>query len=926
MRLGACRPCGAARAWFLGTAGFAGVAAVGSGARAQDPSDPLPPTNVAASSSYATPTSIRLTWTDPTTLVDGTVLSDFSIDLYRGEEFLANVDQGAGEFDDVDLVDGELYEYALRARDDATDSLSIDVPVSAFAGGSPVPAPPSNAGCAADSASISLSWTNPAAQSDGAPLDDFAGVRLFRGGTLLVELARAASDTGAADSYVDAAILPGIAYEYEVAAFDSEIPIRESARVPAGTCSAGSIPPILLWKPGDIVSSSPETMRNVFEELGETCWLTNDLFAFGPDLSVHEIVYAFAGIGPNNHLVSDPEGLALDAFTFGGGRLLLEGGDCLNYDPEIHDTYDLRPVFGLLDGPDGTSDVFHVLGRNDLEGYAFQYLGPNRFMDELAPATSIPILENAANADVCAVFHAHYGSGRSIAFTFEVGHLVDVPAAAPTNEKAALLADCLRLLRDTTPPVLLTGAAAIVDTLYSGDSTTTVFTISNPGSVNADLLFTIGEDPETHWISASPTSGALQGNESAAITTLLDARALPPGDYAANLVVAANDSANAADTVFVSLHVTPPPDLAVDPDSLGFAVLANGGTRVDSLSMTNTGAVDLVYYLEIDSGGADRFELSSEEGTFFGGNRYRGNVVRADSATEIRRIEHLAVVDFSTTIEFFVYEGLDSAGTFTKVHSSSIVSPIGPGWKSSEPMEVQIEPGRFYFIGAGWQGSMTYFSDAGQTPIPLALPFGELLGSAGSNTYPPPPSRVVSSGLTLISQAIEFGETADVVVLSPDAGTLPPSESAWVLLRATGHDLEGIFPATLNITSNDPTTFIETLREIPITVFVGTATGAPALAVSPPSRTALHPNAPNPFRAATSIRFDLPRDGRAALRISDLSGRLVRTLVEGDLGAGVRTVHWDGRDAGGLSVSSGVYFYSLETPTESMRRKALRLR
>jgi flagellar hook assembly protein FlgD len=57
------------------------------------------------------------------------------------------------------------------------------------------------------------------------------------------------------------------------------------------------------------------------------------------------------------------------------------------------------------------------------------------------------------------------------------------------------------------------------------------------------------------------------------------------------------------------------------------------------------------------------------------------------------------------------------------------------------------------------------------------------------------------------------------------------------------------------------------------------------------------------------------------LRIYDPSGRLVRTLAEGDMEAGERNVVWDGRDERGHAVPSGVYFCLLSAGEESRRLK-----
>jgi photosystem II stability/assembly factor-like uncharacterized protein len=75
--------------------------------------------------------------------------------------------------------------------------------------------------------------------------------------------------------------------------------------------------------------------------------------------------------------------------------------------------------------------------------------------------------------------------------------------------------------------------------------------------------------------------------------------------------------------------------------------------------------------------------------------------------------------------------------------------------------------------------------------------------------------------------------------------------------------------------------------------------------------TYLAQNVPNPFNPTTRIVFGLDAPGAVSLRIYDSAGRLVRVLVEGNRAAGHYTELWDGKDAGGSAVASGIYFYRL---------------
>jgi len=73
----------------------------------------------------------------------------------------------------------------------------------------------------------------------------------------------------------------------------------------------------------------------------------------------------------------------------------------------------------------------------------------------------------------------------------------------------------------------------------------------------------------------------------------------------------------------------------------------------------------------------------------------------------------------------------------------------------------------------------------------------------------------------------------------------------------------------------------------------------------------LYPAAPNPFNPQTTIRYELVRDAFAELKIYDIHGRCVRTLVDAHLAAGAYRVTWDGRDERGRRLASGVYLVQL---------------
>ena len=85
-------------------------------------------------------------------------------------------------------------------------------------------------------------------------------------------------------------------------------------------------------------------------------------------------------------------------------------------------------------------------------------------------------------------------------------------------------------------------------------------------------------------------------------------------------------------------------------------------------------------------------------------------------------------------------------------------------------------------------------------------------------------------------------------------------------------------------------------------------------------------SATNPFTPGTSLHFAMPGAGHADLAVYDVSGRLVRCLLDGALSAGPHETSWDGRDDGGRDVASGVYFARLQTDALSASTKMVLVR
>lgn len=81
---------------------------------------------------------------------------------------------------------------------------------------------------------------------------------------------------------------------------------------------------------------------------------------------------------------------------------------------------------------------------------------------------------------------------------------------------------------------------------------------------------------------------------------------------------------------------------------------------------------------------------------------------------------------------------------------------------------------------------------------------------------------------------------------------------------------------------------------------------------SRPGSFALYPNFPNPFNPSTTIGFALPEVSEVSLAIFNLRGQWVQTLVAGPRSGGRHNAVWDGRDASGARVASGIYIYRFQ--------------
>ena len=210
----------------------------------------------------------------------------------------------------------------------------------------------------------------------------------------------------------------------------------------------------------------------------------------------------------------------------------------------------------------------------------------------------------------------------------------------------------------------------------------------------------------------------------------------------------------------------------------------------------------------------------------------------------------------------------------------------------------------------------------------------------------------VSSGNTVLApEVITIGDMSDPSVWEPYEGALVRVENVTVVERAgawnfydwsvTQDDLnwlkigdmgdysyvEGL-DDVLNITGTLRYEFgnfvLMPRRDADIEILYQNPLGADDLPAG--AKIALAQNHPNPFNPSTKISFVLAEPGEARLEIFDTAGRLVQTLLAGQLDAGDHSFVWTGATAAGDQASSGLYYYRLTANGESETRKMLMLK
>lgn len=196
-----------------------------------------------------------------------------------------------------------------------------------------------------------------------------------------------------------------------------------------------------VWNP-DITPGSGEHIDSLLTALG---YYGDHGTSLAADLQPYRVVFACAGVPPNNYVIlaTGPEATQLTEFINSGGNLYLEGADVWYHDPQTGG-YDFSPYFGITATDDGTGNMGPIIGQSGTftNNMTFAYAGENQSMDHISPQPtgSFLIFRDGNDAFDCGVAY-DVGVYRTVGCSFELGSLAD---GSQPSTRAALLDSIMR--------------------------------------------------------------------------------------------------------------------------------------------------------------------------------------------------------------------------------------------------------------------------------------------------------------------------------------------------------------------------------------------------------------------------------------------------------------------------------------------------
>jgi hypothetical protein len=242
-----------------------------------------------------------------------------------------------------------------------------------------------------------------------------------------------------------------------------------------------------------------------------------------------------------------------------------------------------------------------------------------------------------------------------------------------------------------------------------------------------------------------------------------------------------------------------------------------------------------------------------------------------------------------------------------------------PGWTNTPYAGLGLSSGQFR--PGTESGNLTYFSSLSDGPTSAFTTTGCIGQTTGALVQPGVTyTLVVDVGWRWDAGPYGLPRLLVNGIYYDGSGT--PVRGGWAPFTATyvGQAADAGLPIVICLTSVTLQGNFDNVRFSDSTSSVGVDDGSPAPAAPLEA-------GPNPFTTATYVRYALAAPAPVSLRVFDVRGRPVRTLVMGaDQAAGAHEAAWDGTDDAGVAVPTGIYFLRLVSGSERRTVRVLRAR
>jgi hypothetical protein len=389
------------------------------------------------------------------------------------------------------------------------------VSATVICGGSPVPSAPENFAVEASDTAVTLSWTNPAEQIDGTPLDDLSAIRIYRNGELLTDIET--SDAGTEMIWADDVDF-GFSYDYQISAVDNESTENESDILDLQRVWYGDVPDILIWNPENVSPASATALSRSILELGWSAAEVQELTYFSGSLydAGFKVIFILCGVFPRQYEIWDGQwGHQGDLFRLryylnDGGSIYMEADD--EFGNRNAGTLTEKFLIEVSDvGANDLSTIEGIFGT-PAEGVSFDYEGGNFGIDHLGPLEgAVPIFYNTSpNYYTGIAFDS--GDYKTIGTSFEFGGLIDSNSDS-SSTKTELLLSLLNFLTDTSSLILQQPSGLpLTYTLHQNfpnpfnPATTIRFDLPQAGEVELMIYDILGREVQT-LVSGELVSG-----------------------------------------------------------------------------------------------------------------------------------------------------------------------------------------------------------------------------------------------------------------------------------------------------------------------------------------------------------------------------------------------------------------------------------